>query len=218
MNRNTLRLPIAVLAAAILSTGLLSACKPPPPANAPDATAPVATETEPPPAATSDGVQDAPPAATDTPDTGLVQWQGYGDTRFGMDEAAFKKAWGGSEFNSYDFEEKQHCFHLWPKGQKESSDLAFMFVDGKFARYSIESPKQTAPGGGKVGMTTAEILKLYPGKVEHQPHKYTDGEYLRITNGANVLLFETNAKGDAGKVTDWRVGVPPAVDYVEGCS
>jgi len=29
------------------------------------------------------------------------------------------------------------------------------------------------------------------------------------------LLFETDA---AGKITRWRVGVPPQIDYVEGCS
>ncbi|HWI23748.1 MAG TPA: lectin, partial [Lysobacter sp.] len=33
--------------------------------------------------------------------------------------------------------------------------------------------------------------------------------------GKGVLVFETDA---AGKVTAWRAGVPPQVDYVEGCS
>ena len=68
------------------------------------------------------------------------------------------------------------------------------------------------------------IEKLYPGRVEVQPHHYLyeeGGKYLRIKSrdGENgVLLFETDGKGNGAKVTEWRVGVPPQVDYVEGCS
>ena len=57
--------------------------------------------------------------------------------------------------------------------------------------------------------------------VEEQPHKYSEGLYLRVEDtagGTGVLLFETDGKGDDAKVTEWRSGVPPQVDYVEGCS
>jgi len=157
-----------------------------------------------------------PPTAAPgpAPDIGLVHWNGYGDTAFGMDETAFRKAWGG-DLSSDEFEDKASCFHLWPKGQKTSAELAFMFGDARFARYSTEDPKLTAPGGGRIGMSRGEIGKLYPGHVEEEPHKYTDGKYLRIADGENVLVFETDG---SGKVTEWRVGVPPYVDYVEGCA
>ena len=75
-------------------------------------------------------------------------------------------------------------------------------------------------GGGKVGMSKAQIAALYAG-IEEEPHKYTDGQYLRIKDAAGgngVLLFETDGKGDAAKVSEWRIGVPPQVDYAEGCS
>ena len=165
---------------------------------------------------TSTNVDPATPPADSTPDPtlGLSTWNGYGDTTFGMDEAAFRKAWGG-DLSNYEGEEKASCFHLWPKGQKTSAELAFMFGDTKFARYSTENPKLTAPGGGKIGMSRSEIDKLYAGRIDEQPHKYTDGKYLRITEGKNVLIFEADK---AGKVTEWRVGVPPYVDYVEGCA
>lgn len=144
----------------------------------------------------------------------LAKWNGYGDMTFGMNEAAFRQAWQG-ELSDYEFEEKQYCFHLWPKAHKTSAELAFMFNETKFTRYSTENPKLTAPGGGKIGMTRGEIEDLYAGRIERQPHTYVEGgEYLRIANGESVLLFETDA---TGKVTEWRVGLPPAVDYVEGC-
>ena len=34
-------------------------------------------------------------------------------------------------------------------------------------------------------------------------------------DGEGVLVFETDA---SGRVTEWRAGLPPQVDYVEGCS
>jgi len=39
---------------------------------------------------------------------------------------------------------------------------------------------------------------------------------LRVTapQGTGALVFETDAQG---RVTRWRAGVPPQVDYVEGC-
>jgi hypothetical protein len=58
---------------------------------------------------------------------------------------------------------------------------------------------------------------LYGERVESQPHKYVaGGSYLRVAapQGESALLFETDAQGT---VTRWRVGVPPAGDYVEGC-
>jgi hypothetical protein len=33
--------------------------------------------------------------------------------------------------------------------------------------------------------------------------------------GKSALVFEVDP---SGKATDWRIGVPPQVDYVEGCS
>ena len=41
-----------------------------------------------------------------------------------------------------------------------------MFDEGKFVRYGVNAPTFIAPGGGEIGMTTAEIKKLYSGKVE----------------------------------------------------
>ena len=60
---------------------------------------------------------------------------------------------------------------------------------------------------------------LYDGRIEEQPHKYDpDGRVLRVTapDGApGVLVLELDG---SGRVDEWRVGLPPQVDYVEGCS
>lgn len=183
--------------------------QPPPPVTAPQT----------PPTMPAPGETPMPPADAPDGDRDLAGWDGYDALRFGMDEAALRKAWGG-ELKADTPMEGNTCTHLYP-AWAEPAQLAFMFEDGRFVRYSVEDDTFLAPGDGRVGMASAQIDALYPGQVERQPHQYTDGEYLRIKApgaGSGVLVFETDAKGEAGKVTQWRVGLPPQVDYVEGCS
>lgn len=87
--------------------------------------------------------------------------------------------------------------------------------------------------GARIGDSVARIDSLYKGRVEHRPHKYTDGAYLIVradtarplpevtepgatppnTRSDFRLVFET----DGGRVTQYRAGLLPAVEYVEGC-
>lgn len=167
----------------------------------------------------------APDASAEVPvpspaQAGLAGFSGYGDVKLGIAAAGMEQAWGGAL--EREPVQDDSCYYLQPKRAPPSeNDPAFMVEQGKFVRYDIDGDKEIAPGGGRVGMAKAEILRLYPGQVEQQPHKYSDGQYLRIADpagGPGVLLFETDDKGDAGKVVRWRVGLAPQVDYVEGCS
>ena len=155
------------------------------------------------------------PVSTASTET-LARYDGYGDTRFGMDEGAFDKAWAGELKGAP--RPDSTCFYKSPKWVKLPSDFAFMFEGGRFVRYDVGTAKEVAPGGGKVGMDEARIRELYGARVDTRPHKYVTGaKYLRITapQGDGVVVFETDAQG---KVTRWHAGVPPQVDYVEGCS
>jgi hypothetical protein len=146
--------------------------------------------------------------------SGMARYDGYGDMRFGMDEQAFRQAWQGELSGTSRTD--GGCYYLAPKWVKSATDTGFMFEQGHFVRYDIGHAKDMAPGGGKVGMSVAQIHALYGEHVQTLPHKYVEGaSYLRIAEGLSVLLFETDA---AGKVTRWRVGVPPQIDYVEGCA
>lgn len=224
-------LPHAIAAACLLG---LAACAPAgdpaasapaddaatPPAEAPKDTPPPMTDGNTPPINPGPEQPVPPPGTTPDGDRDLSKWNGYGDLSFGMTPDAMKKAWGG-ELKTEGKEFNPGCYFMTPTWVKTPAEFNFMVGDGKFARYGVESAKLLAPGGGKVGMSKAEIVKLYAGRVEEQPHKYTDGQYLRIkdaSGGNGVLIFETDGKGDGAKVTEWRVGVPPYSDYVEGCS
>ncbi len=101
-----------------------------------------------------------------------------------------------------------------PKG------VSFMVENGKIARVDIRDDMtvKTAAGAG-IGDTEERIKSLYPGQVAVQPHKYTSGHYLVVSpksaNDADMrLVFET----ESNKVTRFRSGKLPAVQYVEGCS
>ncbi len=162
--------------------------------------------------------EDVPPAtappATPMPAPVPGTYEGYGKARFGMSAHEVKRGWDGElEGSSADA-----CYYLRPKQTDGAGWPALMFENGKFVRYDVETIADVAPGGGQVGMSADDIKTAYAGRVEEQPHKYVKGgKNLRIksNDGASAVVFETDA---AGKVTSWRVGVPPQVDYVEGCS
>ena len=92
--------------------------------------------------------------------------------------------------------------------------LLIMLLDGKVVRFDVIQPDLATAAGAKVGDSEARIRDLYPG-VREEPHKYTDGHYLVVdTAPGRRLLFET----DGARVTRYRAGVIPQVDWVEGCS
>ena len=186
----------------------LAACSPEPPA------APV--EDLPPPAS-DQPAEDVPPATAPQAASGTALWNGYDAARFGMSAAQVRQAWPGALEGSP--AEGTTCFHLSPAGQAGPARFALMIEDDRFVRYSVESDAMVAPGGGRVGMDAGQIAALYRDRVLEQPHKYVEGgRYLRIPaadDSGAVLLFEVGADG---VVDEWRLGLPPQVDYVEGCS
>ena len=161
--------------------------------------------------------EDVPPATAPQPAAvpGLARFDGYGDMRFGMAEADARAAWGGN----LNGDAGDGCHYLNPVWEHPPAHFAFMFDGGKFVRYDVGNDTEVAPGGGKRGMDAEAIRSLYAGRVEESPHKYVEGgKYLKVAaddGGNGKLVFETDA---AGKVSAWRAGVEPQVDYVEGCS
>lgn len=157
--------------------------------------------------------QDVPPATAPTPGPGRARFDGYAGLRFGMEEAEARAVWDGT----LEGEAGDECHYLRPEGDAPSQSPMLMFEDGRLVRYDVHAADVAAPGGGRVGMDAAAIGELYGDRVVAGPHKYTDGQYLRIEDpdGDGVLVFETEPDG---LVTEWRVGLSPQADYVEGCS
>ncbi|MBB4131375.1 hypothetical protein GGR62_002162 [Xanthomonas campestris] len=145
----------------------------------------------------------------------LARLDGYGDLRFGMDARQARAAWGGDLRGEPATD--GGCYLLRPQWADDARRFGFMFEGDRFVRYQTSEAKELAPGGGKVGMTVAQLRALYTAALTEQPHKYVPGALtLRVadTRAPSVLVFDTDADG---KVSSWRVGQAPQVDYVEGC-
>ena len=159
------------------------------------------------------------PANVDMPALGVIGYGGFGPAPFGASEERVRMAWG-KELGGMKPDAPGGCYYLMPRPRTQSGyRIAFMFEDDRFVRMDVDADDVVAPGGGRVGMSEQDIERLYAGHVQVQAHKYVEGgKYLRVPNpggGSGVVLFETDAEG---RVTGWRIGEPPQVDYVEGCS
>jgi hypothetical protein len=91
-----------------------------------------------------------------------------------------------------------------------------MFAGDTLVRIESDSAVAT-DDGARVGDSEAAIDSLYGAGVQRRPHKYTDGRYLIVPSprdSALRLVFET----DGARVTRFRAGRLPQVEWVEGCS
>ena len=210
-------LPVLLLAA--IASGCADQAAPPtPPAPAaeptPAAVAPVPAPRVDPQAAAGGSLR------VDAPAPGTITFAGFGPAAFGADAEQVRIAWGG-DLGDARPDEPGGCYYLIPQPVgPDGYRTAFMVEGDAFVRIDVRHDDVAAPGGGKVGMTRAQLAALDPG-FEAEPHKYTDGEYLRIADPAGspgVLVFEVDGTGDGAKATTWRIGLAPQVDYVEGCS
>jgi hypothetical protein len=106
------------------------------------------------------------------------------------------------------------CEHLVPRGAP--AGISLMAEGRKIVRADVRSGATATQEGAKIGDTEQRIMDLYPA-ARRVPHKYTAGSYLVVPTAADTLrryVFET----DGERVTLFRAGLYPPVEYVEGCS
>ena len=122
------------------------------------------------------------------------------------------------------------CYYLETEGELEGVSFMVTKDDVKsrlqyitsdvIARVNVGNPKITTLSGAKIGDTEARIKSLYPGQIKVTPHTYDPkGHYLTFIpkNKAEQnyrIVFET----DGQRVTMYRAGKLPEVEYIEGCS
>jgi hypothetical protein len=191
-----------------LTLFLLTACEP---KQAETANSPANTDEEP-------AEQKAKPAQAPQRDGDSVAgYHGFGPANFGDNEESVRMAWGMPLMLSG--QEGDSCRQLFMDPPLPAGfGISFMLEEGRFVRYDVGNQRFTAPGGGAVGDSAEKIGSIYGIQLRRMPHKYVEGaEYLVIGEekaGPVLLIFETDARG---MVTRWRIGVPPAVHFVEGC-
>lgn len=167
-------------------------------------------------AAASTGALDAPGAWALTP-------QGLGPLRIGalIDEAAGALAAFGASAGTLTLPVRtasgSTCAYVpWRGGP---SGVRVMVVDERVARFDVDSGAVATTEGIRVGDTEARVRAAYGARLVESPHKYVPGgRYLAVPsadgNPTRRVIFETNGT----RVTRYRAGMRPAVDYVEGCA
>jgi hypothetical protein len=93
-----------------------------------------------------------------------------------------------------------------------------MVEQGSIARIDIVEGTTATAEGARIGDSEDRIRQLYAGHVATSPHKYTNGHYLTVkptgpADGAYRIVFET----DGQRVTVYRAGRVPQVEYIERC-
>lgn len=153
----------------------------------------------------------APVAARATSDTRL---DGFGPLRLGMTAREAAIAWPGLFARDRGADTRNTCFHV----GIGLPYFTLMFDDGRFVRYDNGNDELIAPGGGRRGMPETELQRTYHGSLRASPHRFVTGGKVLAFDTSGVapsrLVFETDA---AGKVSEWRVGLHPQVDYDEAC-
>jgi hypothetical protein len=170
-------------------------------ADSPAATAPAAAGTAPP--------GDSSPAAW------RVTERGLGPLRAGMAVAEAARALGGALSSPASAAECDYAD--WRGGPP---GVRVMTERGRVARVEVVGGAVATDAGARIGDSAARVRELYAGRVAETPHKYVAGaQYLTVTpaspaDSAFRIVFET---GSTGRVTRYRAGLRPPVEYVEGC-
>ncbi len=115
---------------------------------------------------------------------------------------------------------KSECDFVFPAvGAGIPEGVGVMVVKGKLARIDVDTGSVTTEDGVKIGDTEDRVKSVYGDELQIRPHKYIDaGHYMIVkgdsTSAGKELVFETDGK----RVTMFRAGRLPEVEWVEGCS
>ena len=143
--------------------------------------------------------------------------RGAGPLRIGMTVADLETALGGRLAEASTSGE---CRFFHPT--QAPAGLYLMLVAGQLARIDVNAPTVPTAAGARVGDDEARLEALYRDRLAATPHKYVvGGRYLTVgpvppddRHPGYRIVFET----DGRRVTSYRVGRRPEVEWVERCS
>ena len=115
--------------------------------------------------------------------------------------------------------EEGGCLYFQAQGGPKG--VNFMVTGDRISRVDVfDNRNITTAKGAKIGDRETRIKSLYPGQIQVSQHEYIQkGHYLTFVpkDAADKnyrVVFET----DGDRVTQFRSGKLPEVEYVEGCA
>src|SRR5215207_10108978 len=168
-----------------------------------------------PPPTTASAPAVASPPSDSVPAAWRVTEHGLGPVRAGMSVEEAARALGGALAAPAS---AAGCGYAEWRGGPPG--VRVMTEGGRVARVEVVGGAVATDAGARIGDSAARVRELYAGRVAATPHKYVAGaEYLTVTpaspaDSAFRIVFETDS---TGRVTRYRAGRRPYVEYVEGC-
>lgn len=151
-------------------------------------------------------------AALAAPWDAPMTFHGIGTLRIGTPVAALRRI--GATGENYPDPEIDCSYWRTPRWP----GLLMMVSGGRVVRIETEDRRYRTASGARVGMTEAQIRRLYGPAMRVEAHPYTgpQGHYLvyRPRRAPYGLIIET----DGRRATQVRVGSWEAVQLIEGCS
>ena len=145
-------------------------------------------------------------------DTWTVSVDGVGDLRIGMELDGLMPH---LEQDTDTIGVRGGCRYVSVTGAPDS--VLFMVESGRLARIDVRGGTTPTAEGAQIGDEERRIETLYP-DLRRMPHKYTDGNYLIVIPAATDTLRRYVFETDGERVTQYRAGVYPQVEWVEGCA
>ena len=116
-------------------------------------------------------------------------------------------------------DETTGCFYVTPD-EADLVGVTFMVIDGVVVRMEVAPPSTlTTRSGAGIGITESQLRSMFPGQIEEANNATSDGTAVAFVPSDEVdqdhrAVFVTSN----GIVTNYRVGLLPAVNFQEGCS
>jgi hypothetical protein len=113
---------------------------------------------------------------------------------------------------------KPSCEYVFPAIGSGIPFVNVMVVRGKIARIDVDSATVTTEDGAKIGDTEDRIKSIYGDEIKITPDKFITGGHDMTVLGdsasaGKAMVFVT----DGQRVTMFRAGRLPEVEWVEGC-
>ena len=158
------------------------------------------------------------PTPTLTPDAD-VTLRALGPVLIGMTVEEAAAAAGMTLSGTLDPEVSDVCYYVTPDSTMKG--VSFMVFEDVIARIEIDEPSQiTTRSGAGIGTTKDQLLEVYPDNIQQTNEAVFDGEAMGFVpndeSDAEYRIFFELDEEDV--VVRYRVGIKPAVDFVEGCA
>ena len=133
-----------------------------------------------------------------------------------VEEAAI--ASGLTMTGELDPEVSDNCYYVTPGPTMKG--VSFMVFDDLIVRIEIDEPSPvTTRSGAGIGSTTDDLITFYPDNIGQANEAVFDGEAMGFvpndeSDATYRIFFELD---EDGVVFRYRVGIRPAVDFIEGC-